>query len=59
VFATPKEKNLVDNSGGVGVLGVLVGALLVLVLGGGFLIATGKFPGSSGNTLKIEVPKAK
>lgn len=40
-------------------LGVLVGALIVLVLGGGLLFATGKFPGNSGNTLKIEVPKAK
>ena len=41
-------------------LGVLVGALIVLVIGGGLLFASGKFPGSSGgNTLKIEVPKAK
>jgi hypothetical protein len=52
---------MADNgSGGVGVLGVLVGALIVIVVGGGLLFATGKFPGSSGSntsTLKIEVPK--
>ena len=52
---------MADNgSGGVGVLGVLVGALIVVVVGGGLLFATGKFPGSSGSntsTLKIEVPK--
>jgi hypothetical protein len=51
---------LADNSGGVGVLGVLVGALIVLVIGGGLLFASGKLgnPGG-GNTLKIELPKAK
>jgi hypothetical protein len=48
-----------SNSGGVGVLGVLVGALLVIVVGGGLLFATGKFPGSGGNTssVKVEFPK--
>ncbi|HEY5380063.1 MAG TPA: hypothetical protein VIJ78_11070 [Pseudolabrys sp.] len=47
------------NSGGVGVLGVLIGALIVIVVGGGLLFATGKFPGSSGSssTLKVELPK--
>lgn len=40
-------------------LGVLVGALIVLVIGGGLLFATGKFPGNNSNTLKIGVPKAK
>jgi hypothetical protein len=29
------------SSGGVGVLGVLVGALIVIVVGGGILFATG------------------
>ncbi len=52
---------MADNgSGGVGVLGVLVGALIVIVVGGGLLFATGKFPGSSGSntsTLKVELPK--
>jgi hypothetical protein len=50
---------LADNSGGVGVLGVLVGALIVLVIGGGLLFANGKLGNLGGNTLKIEVPKAK
>ncbi|MBI3704624.1 MAG: hypothetical protein HY244_12465 [Rhizobiales bacterium] len=53
---------MADNgSGGVGVLGVLVGALIVVVVGGGLLFATGKFPGQSGgggtSTVKLELPK--
>ena len=52
---------MADNgSGGVGVLGVLVGALIVVLVGGGLLFATGKFPGSNGGnstTLKVELPK--
>ena len=47
------------NSGGIGVLGVVVGALIVIIVGGGLLFATGKFPGSGGNTstVKLELPK--
>ena len=49
------------NSGGVGVLGVMVGALIVIVVGGGLLFATGKFPGQSSgggtSTVKLELPK--
>ena len=51
---------MADNSGGVGVLGVLVGALIVIIVGGGLLFATGKFPGASGgntSTVKLELPK--
>ena len=52
---------MADNgSGGVGVLGVMVGALIVIVVGGGLLFATGKFPGSGGgntSTVKLELPK--
>jgi hypothetical protein len=51
---------MADNSGGVGVLGVMVGALIVIIVGGGLLFATGKFPGSSGgntSTVKLELPK--
>jgi len=44
------------NSGGVGVLGVLVGALIVIILGGGLLFATGTF-GSKSSTVKLELPK--
>jgi hypothetical protein len=50
---------MADNgSGGVGVLGVLVGALIVIVVGGGILFATGMLgPKSSTTTLKVEMPK--
>jgi hypothetical protein len=56
-----KEGTLADNSGGVGMLGVLVGALIVLVVGGGLLFANGKLGNGGGNshTLKIELPKSK
>ena len=45
------------NSGGVGVLGVLVGALIVIIVGGGILFATGTIGGSKTSTVKLEVPK--
>jgi hypothetical protein len=44
------------NSGGVGVLGVLAGALIVIIVGGGLLFATGTF-GSKSSTVKLELPK--
>ena len=44
------------NSGGVGVLGVLVGALIVIIVGGGILFATGTL-GSKSSTAKLELPK--
>ena len=44
------------NSGGVGVLGVLVGALIVIIVGGGILFATGTLGGKS-STVKLELPK--
>jgi hypothetical protein len=50
-----------NNSGGIGILGVLIGAMLVLIVGAGVLFATGKMPGSGGgntSTLKVELPKA-
>ena len=50
---------MADNSGGggIGVLGVLVGALIVIVVGAGLLFATGQIGGKDTATLKIEVPK--
>ena len=49
---------MADNgSGGVGVLGVLVGALIVIVVGAGILFATGQIGGKDTATLKIDVPK--
>jgi hypothetical protein len=44
------------SSGGVGVLGVLVGALIVIVVGAGLLFATGNL-GQKSSTVKVELPK--
>jgi hypothetical protein len=44
------------SSGGVGVLGVLVGALIVIVVGGALLFATGNL-GQKSSTVKVELPK--
>ena len=46
-----------NGSGGVGVLGVLIGALIVILVGGGLLFATGNLGGSNTSTLKVELPK--
>ena len=43
------------GGGGVGVLGVLVGALIVIVVGGGILFATGNL-GQKSSTVKVELP---
>ena len=49
---------MADNgSGGVGVLGVLIGALIVIVVGGGLLFATGNLGGGKSSTVKVELPK--
>jgi hypothetical protein len=46
------------GSGGAGVLGVLVGALIVIVVGGGILYATGTIGGGHKSaTIKLELPK--
>jgi hypothetical protein len=47
---------MADNSGGIGVMGVLVGALIVIVVGGGILYATGTI-GSKSSTVTLELPK--
>jgi hypothetical protein len=56
-----RETKMADNGGGggVGVLGVLVGALIVVLVGGGIMFATGMI-GSQSNTttLKVEMPKS-
>jgi hypothetical protein len=51
---------MADNgSGGIGVLGVPVGALIVVVIGFGLLYATGHMGGGPNQaSIKIEVPKA-
>ena len=40
--ASEGEKTMSDNSGGSGVLGVLVGAMLVIFIGAAVLMATGE-----------------
>ena len=47
---------MADNSGGIGVMGVLIGALIVVVVGTGLLFATGTI-GSNTSTVKLELPK--
>jgi hypothetical protein len=49
---------MADNSGGIGLMGVIVGALLVVVIGGAALYATGNL-GQKTSTIKIELPKPK
>jgi hypothetical protein len=47
---------MADNSGAMGGMGVIVGALLVVVLGLVVLFATGNLGGNS-STVKVEAPK--
>ena len=47
---------MAESSGGIGVMGVLVGALIVIVVGAGLLFATGTI-GSKSSTVKVELPK--
>jgi hypothetical protein len=49
---------MADGGGSSGVLGVLVGALLVVFVGVGVLMATGKMGGGGGSTLTIKMPSA-
>ena len=48
---------MADSSGGIGVLGMLVGALIVVVVGGGILFATGTIGGSKSSPVTLELPK--
>lgn len=45
------------SGGSSGVLGVLVGALIVVLVGGGILFATGMVGGGGSKTVKVELPK--
>jgi hypothetical protein len=50
------------DSGGVGVLGVLIGALIVIVVGGGILFGTGVIGGKSQQKsagISIQLPTSK
>lgn len=48
---------MADNGGSIGVLGVLVGAILVIVVGGAVLYATGMI--GNKNSVTIQLPKVK
>jgi len=48
---------MADDSGGIGLAGVLVGALIVIVIGGGLLFASGHLGGQNSAGIKIEAPK--
>jgi hypothetical protein len=50
---------MADSSGGVGILGVLVGVMLVIFVGAAILMATGGRLGNSGPSLTIKMPGAK
>jgi hypothetical protein len=45
-----------DSGGAFGMVGVLVGAIIVLLVGGFFLMQSGMI-GNQTSTLKIELPK--
>lgn len=47
---------MADSSGGIGIMGVLVGALIAIIVGGGILYATGTI-GPKSTTVKLELPK--
>ena len=49
---------MADGSAGTGILGVLVGAVLVIVVGAAVLVATGQL-GSSGPSMTIKLPGSK
>jgi hypothetical protein len=50
---------MADGGGASGVLGVLVGAMLVLFIGAGVLMATGKIGGSKAPSFTIQLPGTK
>ena len=49
---------MAESSGGSGILGVLVGAMLVVFIGAGILMATGNL-GNKGPSLTIQMPGVK
>jgi len=47
-----------DGSGASGILGVIVGAILVVVIGAGVLMYSGKLSGGGGTNVTLKVPAA-
>ena len=50
---------MADSSGGVGILGVLVGVMLVIFVGAAVLMASGGRIGNPGPSLTIKMPGTK
>jgi hypothetical protein len=50
---------MADNGSSAGVLGVLVGAMLVIFIGAAVLMASGGRLGNTGPSLTIKMPAAK
>ena len=48
-----------DGSGASGILGVIIGAILVVVVGAGVLMYSGKLGGGGGTNVTLKVPGAK
>ena len=48
---------MADSSSGTGVLGVMVGALIVIIVGGGLLYTTGTIGQREQATVKFQLPK--
>jgi hypothetical protein len=47
---------MADNSGPVGMMGILIGLLIAVIIGGGLLYANGNL-GNHTSTIKLELPK--
>jgi hypothetical protein len=48
-----------SGSGGIGILGVIIGALIVVAVGYLFMVNGGHFGSGPSTNVKIEVPKSK
>lgn len=48
---------MADGSGGTGLAGVLIGALLVVVIGGAILMMTGVIGKQNSSSVSINLPK--
>ena len=48
---------MADNSGGMGMAGVLIGALLIIVVGGALLMMTGVIGNQQKSSVSISLPK--
>ena len=48
---------MADNSGGMGLAGVLIGVLLVVVIGGGLLMMSGVIGTRDAPNVSVQLPK--